>query len=99
MSGLDFSNPSFWLMLANALATLMLWLRRPGEGAERRVGEVETALQVLREALSHKTEAHELAELQGTVAAIASQMEAMRDNVKTTRDAVVRIEDFLRGKG
>ncbi len=95
-ASLDFTDPRFWLDVAQMVAIAALWLRKPGEDATARVGKLEGQLQVIEERIRHMPTADELTELEGTVKSIAAQLDAMQDNVKNTRAAVQRIEDFLR---
>lgn len=96
MSGIDFSDPRFWLDLVQVAAIVMLWLRKPGEDASVRITSVEAEVKVIKERISHFPNNEELAELEGSLKAVLAQFDGLRDTVVNVRTAVQRIEDFLR---
>lgn len=103
---LDFSNPGFWLSLAQSVAIVLLWLRRPGEDASRelagfRAAQVESAsamrgrLDVVEERLRHMPTSEEVRELEGKLSAIKAELGGLKESVSATRNGVSRIEQFL----
>lgn len=93
---LDFADPRLWLHAVQLLALLLLWVRKPGENALQVLPNLDSRLQVLEERVRHMPTADELTELEGTVKAIQAQLGGMQETAKATREAVTRIEIFLR---
>lgn len=96
MTGLDFSDPRFWLDFAQTIVILLLWARKPGSETQQRIGAVEGELKLIREQLKHVPLNDELTELEGSMKSLLERLEGMRDQIAGTRDSVRRIEDFLR---
>lgn len=92
----ELSQPGFWLDALQTAVIAALWLRKPGEQAGEKVVAMEARVGVIEERIRHMPTADELTELEGTVKAIDAKLGGMDDAVKTTRSAVVRIEEFLR---
>jgi predicted nucleic acid-binding Zn-ribbon protein len=93
---LDFSDGRFWLDALQMLGLIALWLRRPGEDAGRRVDAIERKVDVIDERIKHMPTGDELTDLEGTVKEIRARMDGLQENVRGTREAVTRIENFLR---
>lgn len=93
---MNFSNPSFWLDAAQTLVIVLLWLRKPGEDAKTNMAALGGRVDVFEERMKHMPTSDELTEVEGTVRAMHAKLEGMADAVKTTRNGVQRIEDFLR---
>ena len=96
MSSIDFANPSFWLDVAQTLAVVVLWLRKPGEDAGAKVIALNGRVDVMEERVKHMPTAEKLSELESEVSGIGAQLRGIEDTAKTTRATVQRIEDFLR---
>lgn len=93
---MDFLDLEFLLSVGQTIAIVLLWLRKPGQDAMQRVEYVDGRVDVIEERLKHMPSTDDLTELEGTVRAISAQIGGMEDTVKTTRNTVQRIEDFLR---
>lgn len=96
MSNIDFANPSLWLDVAQTLAVVVLWLRKPGEDAGAKVIALNGRVDVMEERVRHMPTAEKLSELESEVSGIGAQLRGIEDTAKTTRATVQRIEDFLR---
>lgn len=100
---IDFSNLGMWFDLAQTLAVVALWLRKPGEDASQKVVELSQQatklngrVDVMEERVKHMPTAAKLSELESEVSGISAQLAGIEDTAKTTRATVQRIEDFLR---
>lgn len=94
------------LSLATALATFVLWMRRPGEDATELVRELQTStrvamaaqsarVDVLEERVRHVPTSEELAQLEGEVRALSTSINGIAAQVNSVNGAVRRIEEFL----
>lgn len=103
----DFSNPGFWLQVVQVLAIVALWLRKPGQDAAEQLvqfkanvaeadGVLKGRLDVLEERVRHMPTTEELREVEGQLGAIKAEMGGLKDAVQSTRNGVIRIEEFLR---
>jgi predicted nucleic acid-binding Zn-ribbon protein len=78
-----------------AVAIVLLWLRRPGKEAQERVDDLSSELDVLRERLNHMPLRNELTKLEGSVASMQASLTAMQESAQVTRATVTRIEAYL----
>lgn len=94
------------LSLVTALATFVLWLRRPGEDAAGLVRDLDTAtrvqlaaqsarVDVLEERVKHMPTSDELTQLEGEMRAISAQLSAVADQLPSVKSALTRIENYL----
>lgn len=103
-------DPKFWLDATHWLFTVVLafslWLRKPGEEAGqavsalkeehgKRLHEHSRLLALFEERMKHMPTSEELAELEGTVKTIASQVEGLGESMGTVRLQLNRIETYL----
>jgi ElaB/YqjD/DUF883 family membrane-anchored ribosome-binding protein len=97
----------FLLTIANVVANIALWLRKPGEDAGQAVNGLRTEVRetiagvkgrvdVMEERVRHMPTSEELRELEGQLSGIRERLTGLDDTAKNTRAAVQRIEDFLR---
>ena len=93
---LDFTDPRFWLDGVQTLVIAALWLRKTGEDAGEKLKALSARIDVLDERVKHMPTSDELTELKGEVKALEARMELLQETAKGTRDAVIRIETFLR---
>lgn len=105
--GLDFSDPRFWFDVVQTAVIFLLWLRRPGEGAAKRVedlerasatriGEIEKHMAVMKEQLANVPRNDELSEIEGSIKALLVQVHSVSEQIVDAKKAVTRIEDWLR---
>jgi hypothetical protein len=85
----------FLFDLAQALAIVVLWLRKPGKEAGERVDVLDNQLAVLKERMEHMPLRDELTKLEGSVASMQATLAAMQESAQITRSTVQRIEAFL----
>lgn len=81
-------------LLQTALIAV-LWFRQLEKSNDRHVDDIDTQLEVLREKITHMPLRDELTRLEGSVAAIQTSLDAMRESSAVTRATVTRIEAFL----
>lgn len=108
MHSLDDAIP--WIQLGivlwNCGLTAVLWLRKPGEDAADAVdalrGELHSGLRAqasditeIRAHMAHMPTNDELLQLEGTVKQINERTQSLAANMKTVREALTRIEDYL----
>jgi ElaB/YqjD/DUF883 family membrane-anchored ribosome-binding protein len=98
---------SIALHAGQAVALVVLWLRKPGESAGEEVQRLRSQtnesiallkgrLDVIEERVRHMPTSEELRELEGQLSGIRERLAGLDDTAKNTRAAVQRIEDFLR---
>ncbi len=107
----DFASIAYFMVVVNALATTALgiftFLRAPGieikrenDAARKRLQdelhEQHLRLSAIETALKHTANSEELAELEGTLKALSKELDGMREAMRNTHQAVVRVEDYLR---
>lgn len=96
----------FALDLAQSLALVVLWLRKPGQDAATAVNTLRAHVDDLasdlrdRQALIEERIAHmpsdaELAKLEGAMKVIDARTLGMADNVVTLRGQMNRLEDYI----
>lgn len=110
MTPFNFDAMKFWFDLAQWFVTIALavsvWLRKPGEDAGKAVAELRedvdsqleltrTQLATLEERLRHMPTSTKLSELDGTVRALAAQVDGLTDSMTAIRSTLNRIETFL----
>lgn len=104
MPNLDLKDWLHLLLSVIALITAVAaWLRKPGEDAQTALqnhiagphADLHVQVMTMREQLKHMPTSDELADLEGTVKAIAAQMTALADNVGSVRASQTRIENYL----
>lgn len=95
----DLVDPKVLIMGVNAVATVLLWLRKPGESAGEEVKSLKGRVDVLDERMKHMPTTDELTELAGTVKAIQATLESQGENLVTVRNTAARIEDWIRTYG
>lgn len=104
---MQWDNPGLWLDIAQTVAVVVLWLRKPGEdakselatlreGTKRAQGELASRVGIVEERLRHMPTTEQLRELEAELSGIKARLEGLDDVAKTTRNTVQRIEDFLR---
>ena len=99
-----------WVNLIQWLATIALgvsvWLRKPGQDAGEAVAKLNTEIKaevglianrvlVLEEHQKHVPTSSDVAELEGTVKAIAMQTSGLAEAISTMRVQLNRIEGYL----
>lgn len=85
----------FLFDVMQTVALVVLWLRKPGKDAGERVASLKAEVDMLRETIRHMPLREELTRLEGSVKAIQSDVNSVRESSAFTRDAVTRIEAFL----
>jgi hypothetical protein len=85
----------FLFDLVQTLVIAVLWFRQFEKSHDSHVDDIDTQLEVLREKISHMPLRDELTRLEGSVAAIQTSIDAMRESGAVTRATVTRIEAFL----
>jgi hypothetical protein len=81
--------------LAQTLALVVLWLRKPGQDAGEKVVQLKGEVDILREAIRHMPLRDEVTKLEGSVSTMKSDLAGVRETAMFTREAVIRIEAFL----
>lgn len=95
----DFLRPGVLMDIAQTVAVVALWLRRPGQEAGHKVVAVEGRVDVLEERIKHMPTTTELTELEGTVNAIKATLDGMQQSQDVQRATLVRIENYLLSHG
>lgn len=95
----DVIKPGVLMDIAQTIAVIALWLRRPGQEAGVKVGEVEGRVDVLEERIKHMPTTNELTELEGTVNAIKATLDGMQQSQDVQRATLIRIENYLLSHG
>lgn len=90
----DFS-PSFFLDVAQTVAVVALWLRKPGQDAAQSVATLKGRVDVLEERINHMPNSDELSALEGDVKSIKALLLGQAESQVTMRKSVSRIEDYL----
>lgn len=85
-----------WLFMV--LLALVTWTRKPGEDASAAVNALSARLAVIEERVTHMPTSEELAELGGTVRALQSEVEGVREDQRAIKRQLGRIEDYLLNK-
>lgn len=95
-----------FITVANAVAAVVLWLRRPGDDAMQtatvalgKIAAIETRQAVLEERLNHMPTSDELTELEGTVRELNSSLKGMREFQDSLRATLSRVEGYLLSQG
>lgn len=89
-------SPGLILDVAQTVAVIVLWLRKPGEDAGHQVKELKGRVDVHEERLKHMSSTSEMGELDGDVKAISATLEAMQTSFNRLQNSVERLEAFLR---
>jgi hypothetical protein len=107
---MNFDAMEFWFKVAQWLITLALavsvWLRKPGEDAGKAVAQlrddvdsqlnpIRTNLATIEVRLKHMPTAEKLSDLDGTVRALAVQVDGLTDSLSAIRNTLNRVENYL----
>lgn len=95
----QFLTPSLLMDIAQTIAVVWLWLRKPGQEAGVKVDAVEGRVDVLEERIRHMPTTNELTELEGTVNAIKATLDGMQQSQDVQRATLARIESYLLSHG
>lgn len=103
----DLKDFSFWWQIAQAVALVALWLRKPGQDAAEQLvhfkatvaeadGVLKGRLDVLEERVKHMPTGDEMQDVQVKLGALSAKVGSIEDTVLSMRAGINRIEDFLR---
>lgn len=85
-----------WMQLLQFIGLLLLWLRKPGDDAEKKAVLLSARIDVLEERVKHMPTTDMVTELEGTVKAVNATLDALQGNFKSLQQGLARIETFMR---
>lgn len=107
---MDYEQIKFWLQALNMLGVVGVavytWIatsdkdnsqhiKAVEEAMTRRIAELVSRLDRVETSMQHIPTQQELASLQGDMKSMKTAQDAMRDDFRTVRQSLTRIEDFL----
>lgn len=89
------SNAPLVISVGNVLATVALWLRKPGTDAADAVSGLAGRLDVLEERVKHMPTEDDMQEVRDALSDVRERLAAVEAHTGATRAATARIEEFL----
>ena len=91
----DLNDAPLVISVGNVLATVALWLRKPGTDAAEAVTGLANRLDVLEERVAHMPTEGDLQNVLAAMANVRERLAAVEAHTEATRAATARIERFL----